>query len=188
VTIQDYGSIGELIGAIATVATLAYLAFQIRQNTVSVRAASAAANLGALNAISSLIGQSQETSDLYYKGLLDPDSLTDSETWRFFMLVGIYSQYFVQAEELEAAGTLSPDAIHNRDSQLEWAVSQPGFRSFYAAWGGTTPPRLARRIEEAIRRCDEEGRFGNRGTLGTPSSEAAAQQGAAADRATARSS
>jgi hypothetical protein len=40
VTIQDLGSIGELIAAIATVATLVYLAIQIRQNTVSNRDAS----------------------------------------------------------------------------------------------------------------------------------------------------
>jgi hypothetical protein len=32
-TIQDWGSAGELIGAIATVATLAYLAVQLRINT-----------------------------------------------------------------------------------------------------------------------------------------------------------
>ena len=38
-TIQDLGSIGELIAAIATVVTLAYLALQIRQNTISTRAA-----------------------------------------------------------------------------------------------------------------------------------------------------
>ncbi len=40
VTIQDLGSLGELIAAIATVATLIYLAFQIRANTRSVRASS----------------------------------------------------------------------------------------------------------------------------------------------------
>ena len=32
-TIQELGSVGELIGAIATVATLIYLSLQIRQNT-----------------------------------------------------------------------------------------------------------------------------------------------------------
>ena len=32
-TIQDLGSIGELVGAVATVATLIYLAVQIRQNS-----------------------------------------------------------------------------------------------------------------------------------------------------------
>lgn len=36
-TIQDVGSIGDLIAAVATVATLAYLAIQIRQNTESLQ-------------------------------------------------------------------------------------------------------------------------------------------------------
>lgn len=36
-TIQDLGSIGELVAAIATIATLAYLAVQVRQNTRSLR-------------------------------------------------------------------------------------------------------------------------------------------------------
>jgi hypothetical protein len=37
VTIQDLGSLGELIAAAATIATLAYLAVQVRQNTRALR-------------------------------------------------------------------------------------------------------------------------------------------------------
>ena len=44
-TIQDLGSIGELVAAIATIATLAYLAIQIRQNTHTVRAAATTAHI-----------------------------------------------------------------------------------------------------------------------------------------------
>lgn len=36
-SIQDLGSLGEFVAAIATIATLIYLAMQIRQNTESVR-------------------------------------------------------------------------------------------------------------------------------------------------------
>jgi len=39
-TIQDLGSIGELVAALATVATLIYLAAQIRQNTRAMKASS----------------------------------------------------------------------------------------------------------------------------------------------------
>ena len=39
-TIQDLGSIGELIAAIATLATLVYLAAQIRQNMRAIMATS----------------------------------------------------------------------------------------------------------------------------------------------------
>jgi hypothetical protein len=38
-TIQDLGSIGEMIGAVAVVITLLYLGSQIRQNTIAVKAA-----------------------------------------------------------------------------------------------------------------------------------------------------
>ena len=47
-TIQDFGSIGELVAAIATVATLFYLAMQIRQGTRATRAASNQARATAL--------------------------------------------------------------------------------------------------------------------------------------------
>ena len=36
-TIQDLGSLGELMAAIATVATLVYLAIQLKQNTRALR-------------------------------------------------------------------------------------------------------------------------------------------------------
>ena len=36
--IQELGSIGELIAAVATIFTLVYLAFQINQNTRAVKA------------------------------------------------------------------------------------------------------------------------------------------------------
>lgn len=39
--VQDLGSVGEVIAAIATVATLIYLTIQIRQNTKAIRATSA---------------------------------------------------------------------------------------------------------------------------------------------------
>ena len=40
-TIEQLGSTGEFIAALATLATLVYLAIQIRQSTASVRSASA---------------------------------------------------------------------------------------------------------------------------------------------------
>ncbi|HVH18917.1 MAG TPA: hypothetical protein VNF72_11495 [Myxococcota bacterium] len=45
-TLQDLGSIGEIVGAIATVATLIYLAIQIRANTSAVQSAAAQSSGG----------------------------------------------------------------------------------------------------------------------------------------------
>jgi hypothetical protein len=41
VTIQDLGSIGKVVAAVATVATVVYLAIQIRANTSAVQSAAA---------------------------------------------------------------------------------------------------------------------------------------------------
>ena len=38
-SIQDWGSIGELLAALATLATLIYLAAQVRQNTRALKSA-----------------------------------------------------------------------------------------------------------------------------------------------------
>jgi hypothetical protein len=43
VTIQDYGAIGEIVGAVATVAALLYLTFQARQNSQLLRGSMAQA-------------------------------------------------------------------------------------------------------------------------------------------------
>jgi hypothetical protein len=45
-TIQDWGALGELVGAVAVVATLIFLTTQIRQNTKTVRATALEAAMG----------------------------------------------------------------------------------------------------------------------------------------------
>lgn len=47
-TIQDWGSIGDMIGGIAVVASLVYLSIQIRQNTQQISRSVEASKLGAL--------------------------------------------------------------------------------------------------------------------------------------------
>jgi hypothetical protein len=76
VTIQDLGSLGELIAAVATVATLGYLAVQIRQNTRATHAASVQdAGAGLVNAVT-LMSQNPENADVVHRGLFHYDHLS----------------------------------------------------------------------------------------------------------------
>ena len=59
-TIQDLGSIGEMVGAIAIVATLAYLAVQIRQNTRTTRATNFHNLIENNSAFTSMIGENED--------------------------------------------------------------------------------------------------------------------------------
>jgi hypothetical protein len=63
VTIQDLGSIGEFITALATLVTLVYLAFQIRQNTSQIRENS---NLVRANVASMMAAQTSESIEFIF--------------------------------------------------------------------------------------------------------------------------
>ena len=128
-TIQDFGSIGEFVAAIATVATLAYLAIQIRQNTRTVRTSTYQAVLEASNRVNELVLDNPELHRIYRAGRMDPSQLTDEERARFRLLVGqlmnVYETMFLQYER----GTLDEDFWHGRRRALRLVLSQPGIRS-----------------------------------------------------------
>jgi hypothetical protein len=87
VTIQDLGSIGELVAAIATLITLIYLATQVQQNTRALKSAT-------FQNISAEMGRNVEpminNADLaaiMVKGNADPTSLSAEERLRYSSLL-----------------------------------------------------------------------------------------------------
>ncbi len=91
-SIQDLGSIGEFLAAIATLATLIYLAVQIRQNTKSVQSSSVESLVSAVQGNISLVGGSRESADIYLRGIADFDSLSEPDRTRFMIMVtSVYS-------------------------------------------------------------------------------------------------
>ena len=85
-SIQDWGAIGEIIGALAVVASLIYLATQIRQNTrqisLSMDSAKLAAferNVEAGNSMREALIMNPEISELFLRAAADFDSLSKTE-------------------------------------------------------------------------------------------------------------
>lgn len=103
-TIQDLGSIGELVAAVATVATLVYLAAQIRQNSVLIRSSTYHAsnnwNLTALSAIA----QSPQTAATFNKGLAGREKLDEGERGQFAVLLTLLFGGFSQQYQSYQAG------------------------------------------------------------------------------------
>jgi len=97
VSIQDLGSIGELLAAIATLATLIYLARQIRQSTdVLEQAARRAVVEDASHWRQNLI-QHADVAELYRRGTHDPESLDPVERLRFTILLdNLFDHWFFQ--------------------------------------------------------------------------------------------
>ena len=80
-SIQDFGSIGELLAALATLGTLIYLAQQIKQNTRSFKSQSRFRALEGVNADSGHIFSS-ENHDFLWK-FLRQDDPPDEDKSRF---------------------------------------------------------------------------------------------------------
>ena len=86
-TIQDWGSIGELVAAIATVATLAYLAIQIRAGARASRAQSGQARNASSKQQLLALAQDQHLAGVYRRGLADFESLEPDEQMQFAFLI-----------------------------------------------------------------------------------------------------
>jgi uncharacterized membrane protein len=87
VSIQDLGSLGEFVAAIATIATLIYLAIQIRQNTESVRMSAETDVSRQFADWASLVVNNPELGRIWDAAADDPDSLSDEEIRQFLWFV-----------------------------------------------------------------------------------------------------
>ena len=126
-TIQDLGSIGELIAAVATVATLVYLAVQIRQNTRMVAASVAQAHRDARNEVTRILGDNPEAARIYREGLLDLTGLRQPDRYQFDALMTLTLNYYEQAH--------SQGNLEALLEQYQWLLSQPGLHAWWKELG-----------------------------------------------------
>ena len=94
------GAVGELLGALAVIVTLGYLAAQIRQNTRTVRSATAQAIQSAMNEAHAHLKQASTSARIYRLGLSDLSMLDEDEQVQFSMTM--YS-IFAQFENIQGA-------------------------------------------------------------------------------------
>ncbi len=157
--IETLGNLGDFIGGIGVIVTLIYLAGQIRQNSRSVKAASAQAMLGSLGQTLNSIGSSPQTSRVFSLGQLDPSQLDEAEVAQFAHLILGWFRIVEQAFFEHERGGLDSELWEGHVAQLEsfmqsssvqrwWAVRSPlfhpAFRHFIDGMQGNgTVPTLA---------------------------------------------
>ncbi len=134
------GAIGELIGAAGVIATLGYLAFQIRQNTRQIaqhelasRAAAANASAQALRDSRRSVYENSEVTDIWLKGISNSDSLSESERYRFRLMItnGIDGLWDVHSQTTVTG--LSPEIWKSQGIAIvERVIASPGGRRIWA--------------------------------------------------------
>jgi len=125
------GAVGELIGAGAVIATLIYLAQQIKD---SARASRSAAVTDATNAIQALyqeLGTNPQSSEHFLKGLTDYDSMSESEQFRWLMLMHSWFIAFQRSFFLSREGTLDASLRDSIGTALLAVNHLPGLKQYW---------------------------------------------------------
>ena len=149
-TIQDLGSIGELIAAIATVATLVYLAIQIRANTIVTRAEARRATRPASSATNLAVVNNGEVARIFRIGHADVSKLDADEWVRFSFLMGELIGNFGEAYREVSAGILPEKDFENQIILVAQFLTTPGGQRFWQQFGPSFPKDFREFVDHSV--------------------------------------
>ena len=148
-SIQDLGSIGELIAAIATVATLLYLASQIRHSNKALAESTSGAINTSYASINSRISGDAEFAELFLRGRQSLDALDPVELERFRAFIQDILNVAVYADGLQSSHAV--EALHFDAFNVLAGLyhTYPGIRAVVDSLEASAPRNLVARVREA---------------------------------------
>ena len=124
--IQDLGSIGELIAALATLLTLGYLAIQLKQNTSALKSQTFQQSSMDMSLTANSVSSDGELAKIIIKAENGIDSLSSDEKLRFhfWMLVAVrrFEAIYIQA----LYGSIEKDRIEGFETSILSLLSNVG--------------------------------------------------------------
>ena len=156
-TIQELGSLGELLAALATLATLFYLAAQIRHNTQAVKASSHHAVTDSFNHLNAIIATDPSAARIFRVGLSDLQSLDDDSQFSFGYLMLAYMRIFETLYYQRHAGTVEEQLFDSEQNSLRWAYSHPGAREWWCSNVISFSPEFRAHIDDLIASLPADG-------------------------------
>lgn len=138
-------AIGQAIGAVAVIVTLIYLAIQIRDSARASRSAAVTDATTAMQAFYQELGSNSSTSQLFLRGLTDPDSLSREDEFQYLMLMhscflGFQRSFFLAQEGTldvglrDSIGTAVNAVNHLPGMALYWRQRRTFFQPEFIAW------------------------------------------------------
>jgi len=149
VTVQDLGSLGELIAAFAAILTLVYLAIQIRNSSRATRFESHL-RIRELSAESQKLLTDPTLARLWRKGLAAPDDLSEDERISFYSL--LYLMINIEDARLAYESvTLDRHSYGSHTSTVDWMAGTPGFARWWSIARDTYNEEMIAHVEAKLK-------------------------------------
>jgi hypothetical protein len=143
-SIQELGSLGEFVAAIATLATLIYLALQIRNNTNVAKAEAMREFTTSWHNLVSSMFNDHETSEVIRKGLTgDSDSMDDDAILMFGARLDQAVWKHNSLIDLHRQGLVSDQLRERLDNAMVLFLSSSGGASWWKTTGHLYPNKDA---------------------------------------------
>ena len=131
-TIQELGSIGELIAAIATIATLVYLAAQVRQNTRALHSSTFQGISEQMAQNVELIVAHSDVAALVVKGLNGMGSFSPEERIRFQSVLVMSLRRMEAIHAHAQLGSIDTKLIRGFERSIFQLLQTPGGAEWWA--------------------------------------------------------
>jgi len=153
-TLQDLGSIGELLGAIGVILSLVYLATQIRQNTKSLRAAAVDAAADRFIETTRLLSHNPELADLLEKGRSDYTALSGVQKRRFRLHYLASSLAFENMFQKYREGLIPESQWEGIAGALRQTIGQAGPRQAWTVIRSNLSPEFREYVDAMFEAAD----------------------------------
>ena len=154
-TIQDWGAIGEVVGAIGVIASLLYLARQIKHANTRSQASARYSFLDAYGQVNLAMAQSKQLTSVVRRGLKG-ESLDDDERLQFFSVIGQWWNTWSVMFDLYTEKQLPPSQWLAVRKDILSTLNTPGGRDWWIKIGPSgLHPEFVREVDGLLK-SDEE--------------------------------
>ena len=149
-TIQDLGSLGELIAAIATVATLIYLATQLRQNSNQLKGDAIVAINNTEEALVEDLRDDEDLVRAFVNALNDWHSVSPQQQTRVHLYLHAYTRWCETCWLLLQRGALDEITYQSREDTMLFILSPKGGQEWWGTVKIVFDARFASRIDQQL--------------------------------------
>ena len=130
-TLEHIYFIGQTMAAIAVIISLIYVGREVRENTKATQVSAAQAFVNAYNTFTSALYHSEEMADIYLRGSIDFQSLSNLERVRFSALSGQLFRLIQAAHIQWQKGALDDDIWSGFIVTLGDTMQAPGVKEWW---------------------------------------------------------